>query len=68
MVNLRILSVDDKHVVVRLLPPLAGKDLAFKVKIISLEDPVSHLREIVLKKPPPLPAAALKIELEPDDG
>lgn len=68
VVNLRILSVDDKHVVVRLLPPLAGKDLAFKVRIISLEDPVSHLREIVLKKPPPLPAAALKIELEPDEG
>lgn len=67
IVNLRILAADDKHVTVRLLPPLAGKDLAFKVKIISIEDPVSHLREIVLKKPPPLPAEALKakIDLEP---
>lgn len=66
-VNLQVVSVDDKHVTVRLLPPLAGKDLAFKVKVVMIEDPVSHLREVVLKHPPPLPAEALKIELEPAD-
>jgi len=51
---------------VRLLPPLAGKDLAFRVAIMRIEDPVSHLISVVKKPPPPLPAAALKIELEPD--
>lgn len=59
-VNLRILAVDAEHVNVRLLPPLAGKDLVFKVRVVMIEDPVSHLQELVLKKPPPLPAAAHK--------
>ena len=66
-VDLRIISIDDKHVTARLLPPLAGKDLAFKVRIIRIEDPVSHLVSVVQKPPPPLPAEALKLELEPDD-
>jgi FKBP-type peptidyl-prolyl cis-trans isomerase 2 len=59
-VNLRIIDMDDEHVNVRLLPPLAGKDLVFKVRVVMIEDPVSHLRELTLKKPPPLPAAAKK--------
>ncbi len=67
VINLKVTGVDDKHVTVRLLPPLAGKDLAFKVKVVMIEDPVSHLREVVLKHPPPLPAEALKLELEPVD-
>jgi FKBP-type peptidyl-prolyl cis-trans isomerase SlyD len=67
VVNLRIVAVDEKHVTARLLPPLAGKDLAFKVKVVRIEDPVSHLVSIVQKPPPPLPAAALKIELEADE-
>lgn len=54
-INLRILEVDEEHVNVRLLPPLAGKDLLFKVRVVMIEDPTSHLRELVLKKPPPLP-------------
>jgi len=66
VLNLRILAVDDRHVTVRLLPPLAGKDLAFKVRVIAIEDPVSHVREIVLKKPPPLPGEAIKLDLEPE--
>ncbi len=69
-INLRILSADDKQVHVRLLPPLAGKELSFKVKILAIEDPVKGVQEIVLKRPPPLPAEALKhkIDLEPDEG
>jgi|HubBroStandDraft_1064217.scaffolds.fasta_scaffold366005_1 FKBP-type peptidyl-prolyl cis-trans isomerase SlyD len=67
VVDLRILEVNDDRIRVRLLPPLAGKDLAFKVKIVRIEDPVSHLISVVRKPPPPLPAAALKIDLEPDD-
>jgi FKBP-type peptidyl-prolyl cis-trans isomerase SlpA len=69
VVLLKVVSVDDKHVTVRLLPPLFGKDLAFKVKVISIEDPVRHVKEVVLRRPPPLPAQALKnkIELELED-
>jgi FKBP-type peptidyl-prolyl cis-trans isomerase SlyD len=67
VVNLRILEVHDDRIRVRLLPPLAGKDLAFSVKIMRIEDPVSHLVSVVKKPPPPLPAGALKIELEPAD-
>ena len=67
VVNLRILEVNDERVKVRLLPPLAGKDLSFMVKIIRIEDPVSHLISVVKKPPPPLPAAALNIDLEPDE-
>ncbi len=67
VVNLRILAVDEKHVTARLLPPLVGKDLAFKVRVVRIEDPVSHLVSVVHKPPPPLPAAAVKLELEVDD-
>ena len=67
VVNLRVIAIHDDKVQVRLLPPLAGKELAYKVKIIRIEDPVSHLVSVVRKPPPPLPAEALKIELEPAD-
>lgn len=67
VVDLRIIDFDDKHVTVRMLPPLFGKDLAFKVRVVMIEDPVSHRTEIVKKKAPPLPAAALKIDVEPAD-
>ncbi len=67
VVNLRILEVKDEYIRVRLLPPLAGKDLEFRVTIVRIEDPVSHLISVVKKPPPPLPAAALKIELESAD-
>ena len=67
VVNLRIVAVDEKQVTARLLPPLAGKDLAFKVRVMFIEDPVSHLVSVVHKPPPPLPAEAIKLELEADD-
>ena len=65
--NLRIVAADEKHVTARLLPPLVGKDLAFKVGVVRIEDPVSHLVAVVRKPPPPIPAEALKLELEIDD-
>jgi hypothetical protein len=34
---------------------------------MRIEDPVSHLVSVVHKPPPPIPAEALKIELEADD-
>jgi FKBP-type peptidyl-prolyl cis-trans isomerase SlyD len=66
-IDLRVIAVDEKTVTARLLPPLVGKDLAFKVKVMRIEDPVSHLVSVVKKPPPPLPAEALKLELEPDE-
>jgi FKBP-type peptidyl-prolyl cis-trans isomerase 2 len=67
VINLRIVSVDEAKVVARLLPPLAGKDLLFKVKVMRIEDPASHLVSAVRKPPPPLPAEAVKLELEADE-
>jgi FKBP-type peptidyl-prolyl cis-trans isomerase SlyD len=66
-VNLRVLAIDGDKVSVRLLPPLAGKDLVFKVRIIRIEDPVNHMVAVIRKPPPPLPAAAVKLELEDAD-
>ncbi len=67
-IDMRVLAVDDTHVTARLLPPLAGKDLTFKVRVVRIEDPVSHLVQVVRKPPPPLPGKTEMIELEPDEG
>ncbi len=67
VLNLRIVAVDDKQVTVKLVPPLAGKDLLYKVRVVRIEDPVSHAVSAVKKPPPPLPAEALKLEVEPDE-
>ncbi len=60
-VDLRIVSVDDKQLVARILPPFAGKDLAFKVRVIRIEDPNTHAFAAV---PPPLPVDAAKIVVD----
>ena len=67
-INVRILEVDDEKVTTRLLPPLAGKDLAFKVRVMRIEDPVSHQISVVKKPPPPLPGEAIHLEVEPDES
>jgi len=64
-IRLYVTAVDDKNVTVKLLPPLAGKDIGFKVKVVMVEDPISHKRAVVMKKPPPMPVK--DIELEPAD-
>jgi FKBP-type peptidyl-prolyl cis-trans isomerase SlyD len=64
VVDLRIVSIDKDHVTARLLPPLAGKDLSFTVRVMRIEDPKSHAIATV---PPPLPAEALNLELEQAD-
>jgi FKBP-type peptidyl-prolyl cis-trans isomerase 2 len=64
VVDLRIVSIEKDHVTARLLSPLAGKDLSFKVRVVRIEDPTSHAFATV---PPPLPAEALKLELEQSD-
>lgn len=66
-VNLRIVAVDDKHVTVRMVPPLAGKDLLFSVKVIGIRDPATGKLEAVVRKPPPRVVEAKDIDLEPAD-
>jgi FKBP-type peptidyl-prolyl cis-trans isomerase SlyD len=65
-VTLEVIAMDAEKVTMRLVPPLAGKDLAFKVKVVRIEDPGSHTVSTLRKPPPPLPAEALHIELEPE--
>jgi FKBP-type peptidyl-prolyl cis-trans isomerase 2 len=64
VINMKIIEVDEEVVKTRLLPALAGKDLAFKVRVIRIEDPTKQQVSMVKKPPPPLPAAAVKTELE----
>ena len=56
-VILQIDEVRDGEVHVRLLHPLAKKDIGYRVEVIAVTDPT----------PPPLPASAVaEAELEPD--
>jgi FKBP-type peptidyl-prolyl cis-trans isomerase SlyD len=66
-IDLRVIAIDDKTVTARLLPPLVGKDLAFKVKVMRIEDPVSHLVSVVRKPPPPVPPKTVELDVEPED-
>jgi FKBP-type peptidyl-prolyl cis-trans isomerase 2 len=66
-IDLRIVAIDEKTVTARLLPPLVGKDLQFKVKVIRIEDPASHLVSVVKKPPPPLPGKAVELDVDPDE-
>lgn len=52
-VRFRVLTVDDARVHVRLLHPLADKDLEYRFKLLSVEDP---------SLPPPLPARAIGLD------
>jgi len=66
-VDLRVIAIDDEKITARLMPPLVGKDLLFKVKVMRIEDPVSHLVSVVRKPPPPLPGSkAVELDVEPD--
>ncbi len=60
-VMFKVFAVEKDKVKVRFLPPVFGKDLDFRVKVLVIDDPKSHKREAVA--PPPPPADAL---VEPD--
>lgn len=53
-VILRVVSADDDKVVVKLVHPLAEKDISFEAEILGISDPT----------PPPLPAEAIAEETE----
>jgi FKBP-type peptidyl-prolyl cis-trans isomerase 2 len=56
-VTFRIVDVSEDEVVVRLLPPLVGKEIEYDLKVISVTDPA----------PPPLPSDALAEEESEDE-
>jgi FKBP-type peptidyl-prolyl cis-trans isomerase SlyD len=60
--SFKILKIQGDEVTVRLLHPLVGKEIDYKVKVLSIEDPVTKTREVLA--PPPPPARALGIDIE----
>ena len=56
-VILQIVKVSGDDVDVRLVHPLAEKDIKYAVEVVQVSDPV---------RPPPMPAAALELDVEPD--
>jgi FKBP-type peptidyl-prolyl cis-trans isomerase SlyD len=56
-VMFKVFAVEKDAVKVRFLPPVFGKDLDFRVKVLMIDDPRSQKREVVA--PPPMPADAL---------
>jgi FKBP-type peptidyl-prolyl cis-trans isomerase 2 len=54
-IHLKVVSATPEVVKVRLLHPLVGRDLAFRVKVLAVEDP---------QRPPPPPGV---VELDPDE-
>lgn len=66
-INLRIVALDDKHVTVRMVPPLAGKDIVYKVRVIEIRDPSTGKLAAVVRKPPPRAVQADEADLEPVD-
>ena len=54
-ISFKVVSATDQTVTVRLMHPLVGRDLAYWVKILSVEDP---------KAMPPLPPGVIELDLE----
>jgi len=57
-VNFKVMSVTADNVTVRLLHPLVGRDLEFKVKVLSVTDPRYPTAA------PPLPPGVVELELD----
>jgi len=57
-VMFKVIAVDKAKAHVRFLPPVFGKDLDFRVKVLVIDDPQSHKREAVAPPPPPADALA----------
>jgi FKBP-type peptidyl-prolyl cis-trans isomerase 2 len=59
-VSFKVVSATADKVTVRLLHPLVGRDLQFKVKVLSVDDP----RRAVGKGAPPLPPGIVELDLD----
>jgi FKBP-type peptidyl-prolyl cis-trans isomerase 2 len=59
-VSFKVVSATDDKVTVRLLHPLVGRDIEYKVKVLAVADG----RKPVL---PPLPSPGAAVELDPDE-
>lgn len=59
----KVTEVTGDNVTVRLLPPMFGKDLDFRVQVLSIDDPKAKRRSSVAPPPPPVEA----LELDPND-
>jgi len=57
-VAFKVVSASDKNVTVRLLHPLVGRDLEFRVKVLSVEDPKRAAAA------PPLPPGVVELEMD----
>jgi FKBP-type peptidyl-prolyl cis-trans isomerase SlyD len=57
-VQFKVISIDGESANVRLLHPLVGRDIEFRVKVLSVRDPKAPV------KPPPPPGV---VELDLDD-
>jgi FKBP-type peptidyl-prolyl cis-trans isomerase SlyD len=55
---LRVIEVDEKFVTAKVVHPLAGKEIEFKVKIVSVKPPLPT-------KPPPPPIEEVEPDAEP---
>jgi FKBP-type peptidyl-prolyl cis-trans isomerase SlyD len=55
-VSFKVVSSTDNHVTVRLLHPLVGRDLEYRVKVLAVEDPGERAA------PPPPPGVELEME------
>jgi FKBP-type peptidyl-prolyl cis-trans isomerase SlyD len=58
-VRFKVLSVNDAAAKVRLLHPLVGRDIEFRVKVLAVRDPSAPP-----SRPPPVPGI---VELDPDE-
>ena len=58
--SFKVVSLSNQNVTVRLLHPLVGRDLEFRVKVLSVEDPKAG------RPPgaPPPPPGVVELDLE----
>ena len=61
-ISFKIVKLEGDKVHVKLFPPLAGRDLEFRVKVLGIDDPKAGKREGIAPPPPPADAIGLKEE------
>jgi FKBP-type peptidyl-prolyl cis-trans isomerase SlyD len=63
-VSFKVIEATPTKVAVRLLHPLVGRDLEFKVKVLAVADPRSASRPGEAALVPPLPPGVVELDLE----